>query len=63
MDEGYMYIHISIILVLATVMVSIFIYGIGLFFKGFWPYLGVRMGIFYSLIAVVWLGLGYLLFN
>lgn len=61
MDEGYMYIHISVVLVLFTVLISIFIYGIGLFIKGYWPHLDVRMGVFYSIIVMMWVGLGFLL--
>jgi len=61
MNDGYMYIHISIILVLITVMISIFIYGIGLFIRHKWPNLNSQMGLFYFLIAVVWLGLVFLM--
>ena len=60
MKEGYMYVHISIILVLITVMISIVIYSIGLFIRHKWPNLNSQMGLFYFLIAIVWLGLGFL---
>jgi len=61
--EYYVSIHMSIILVLFTVMVSIFVYGIHLFISGMWPHLHQRAGVFYVLIAILWLGTGWLLIN
>ena len=63
MDEGYMYVHISVILVLITVVISISIYSIGLFIRHKWPHLNSQMGLFYFLIAIVWLSLVVLMLN
>ena len=61
--EYYVSIHMSIVIVLVALMFSIFIYGVSLFVRGMWPHLNVRMGVFYSLIALVWLLTGLLLIN
>jgi len=61
--EYYVSIHMTIVIVLIALMFSIFIYGVSLFVRVMWPHLNVRMGVFYSLIALVWLLTGLLLIN
>ena len=61
--EYYVSIHMTVVIVLVALMLSIFIYGVSLFVRGMWPHLNVRMGVFYSLIAVIWLLTGLLLIN
>jgi len=61
--EYYVSIHMTVVIVLVALMLSIFIYGVSLFVRGMWPHLNVRMGVFYSLIALVWLLTGLLLIN
>ena len=53
----------TIVLVFVALMTSIFVYGIGLFMRGRWPNLDVRMGVFYFLISMIWLGTGLLIVN
>ena len=54
MMEYYVSIHMTVVTVLVALMFTIFIYGISLFIRGMWPHLNVRMGVFYSLMALVW---------
>lgn len=61
--EYYVSIHTTVVIVAISVIFSIFIYGISLFVRGMWPNLNVRMGVFYSLIALVWLFTALLLIN
>jgi len=61
--SSYLYIHMTIVLVFVALMTSIFVYGIGLFMRGRWPNLDVRMGVFYFLISMIWLGTGLLIVN
>ncbi len=59
--EYYLSIHMSVVIVLVALMLSIFIYGVSLFIRGMWPHLNVRTGVFYFLIGLVWLFTGFLL--
>ena len=61
--EYYVSIHMTVVIVLVALMLSIFIYGVSLFVRGMWPHLNVRMGVFYSLMAIVWLLTALLLIN
>jgi hypothetical protein len=63
MMEYYVSIHMTVVTVLVALMFTIFIYGISLFIRGMWPHLNVRMGVFYVLIAILWLGTSWLLIN
>ena len=60
--EYYVSIHMSIILVALSMMVTIILYVTPLLVKYKWPNMNLKMGVFYFLIAVVWLGTGWLLF-
>jgi len=63
MASSYLYIHMTLVLLLASLMVSIFVYGIGLFMRAKWPHLDVRMGVFYFIIGMIWLFTGLLIIN
>ncbi len=60
--EYYVSIHMSIILVVVSIMVTVILYVTPLLVQYKWPDIGIKMGVFYFLIAVVWLGTGWLLF-
>jgi len=52
----------SIILVVVSIMVTVILYVTPLLVQYKWPNMNLKMGVFYALIAVVWLGSGWLLF-
>ncbi len=60
--EYYVSIHMSIILIALSMMVTIILYVTPLLAQYKWPNIGIKMGIFYSLIAIIWLGTSWLLF-
>jgi archaellum biogenesis protein FlaJ (TadC family) len=60
--EYYVSIHMSIILVVVSIMVTVILYVTPLLVQYKWPNMNLKMGVFYALIAVVWLGSGWLLF-
>jgi uncharacterized membrane protein YqjE len=60
--EYYVSIHMSIILVVVSIMVTVILYVTPLLVQYKWPNMNLKMAVFYALIAVVWIGTGWLLF-
>jgi len=61
--EYYVSIHMTVVIVLVALMLTIFIYGVSLFIRGMWPNLSIRMGVYYFLMAIVWSLTALLLLN
>ena len=61
--EYYVSIHMSIILIAVSMIATVILYITPLLVQYKWPNMNIKMGIFYALIAVIWLGTGWLLFE